>query len=105
MDNGVNKQTKIPTYVGIPNCRTEHTRNRQKYLLVQGEGGDFTNTFYNGSRQFNGTGVMKCIELKVYVNVPDDYEYASPLDVLIDENYREDMEITGAEVLDEYDWQ
>jgi len=47
---------------------------------------------------------MKCIELKVTINVPDDYEYASPLDVLIDENYREDMEITNAEVLDEYDW-
>lgn len=45
---------------------------------------------------------MKCIELKVYINAPDDYEYASPLDVLIDENYREDMEIEKVETLDEY---
>lgn len=47
---------------------------------------------------------MKCIELKVIVNVPDDYKYEYPLDILIDENYRKDMEITNVEVLDEYDW-
>ena len=47
---------------------------------------------------------MKCIELKVIVNVPDDYDYGYPIDVLIDENYRDDMEITKVEVLDEYDW-
>lgn len=47
---------------------------------------------------------MKCIELKVIINVPDDYDYEYPLDVLIDEHYREDMEITKVEVLDEYDW-
>lgn len=47
---------------------------------------------------------MKCIELKVIVNVPDDYEYGYPLDVLIDENVRDDMEITNVEVLDEYDF-
>ena len=47
---------------------------------------------------------MKCIELKVVVNVPDDYEYEYPLDILIDENYRDDMEITRVELLDEYDW-
>lgn len=45
---------------------------------------------------------MKCIELKVIVNVSDDYDYGYPIDVLIDENYREDMEITKVEVLDEY---
>lgn len=47
---------------------------------------------------------MKCIELKVIVNVPDDYEYGYPADILIDENYRDDMEITKVKVLDEYDW-
>ncbi len=46
---------------------------------------------------------MKCIELKVIVNVPDDYEYGYPIDVLIDENGRDDMEIMNAELLDEYD--
>lgn len=35
---------------------------------------------------------MKCIELKVTVIAPDDYEYGEPLDVLIDENYRDFME-------------
>ncbi len=47
---------------------------------------------------------MKCIELKVIVNVPDDYEYSYPFDVLIDSNERDNMEITNVEVLDEYDW-
>lgn len=47
---------------------------------------------------------MKSIELKVIVDVPDDYEYGSPAEVLIDENYRDDMEIAGVELLDEYDW-
>ena len=45
---------------------------------------------------------MKYIELKVTVIAPDDYEYGEPLDVLIDENYRDDMEIEMAETLDEY---
>lgn len=47
---------------------------------------------------------MKCIELKVVVEVPDDYEYGYPADVLIDENYRGDIEITKVELLSEYDW-
>jgi hypothetical protein len=45
---------------------------------------------------------MKCIELKVIVNVPDDYDYEYPTDILIDENYIKGMEITKVEVLDEY---
>lgn len=45
---------------------------------------------------------MKYIELKVIVIVPDDYEYREPLDVLIDEHYRDDMEIEKAETIDEY---
>lgn len=45
---------------------------------------------------------MKCIELKVTVIAPNDYEYREPLDVLIDENCRDDMEIEMAELLDEY---
>lgn len=47
---------------------------------------------------------MKCIELKVTVIAPDDYEYGEPLDVLIDENCRDDMEIEMAELLDDYNF-
>lgn len=45
---------------------------------------------------------MKCIELKVTIIAPNDYEYRDPLDVLVDEHYRDDMEIEMAETLDEY---
>lgn len=47
---------------------------------------------------------MKCIELKVTIKVPDDYECNYPFDTIVDVNYRTDMEITNVEVLDEYDW-
>lgn len=45
---------------------------------------------------------MKYIELKVIVIAPNDYEYDAPLDVLIDENCRDDMEIEMTETLNEY---
>ena len=47
---------------------------------------------------------MKCIELKVVINVPDDYEYGYPLDVLIDSNERDNVNIERVELLEEYDW-
>lgn len=45
---------------------------------------------------------MKCIELKVEVNVPDDYEYGYPSDVLYDANCMDGVEISKVELLDEY---
>lgn len=47
---------------------------------------------------------MKCIELKVIVNAPDDYEYGYPADVLIDANIRENVDIERVELLDEYNF-
>ncbi len=44
---------------------------------------------------------MKCIELKVIINVPDDYDCSCPFDVLIDANNRDDMEIIDVELIDE----
>jgi hypothetical protein len=46
---------------------------------------------------------MKCIELKVIINVPDDYDCAYPFDTLIDANHRDDMEIIDVELTDEYE--
>jgi len=34
---------------------------------------------------------MKTVELKVIINVPDDYDCAYPFDKLVDSNYRDDM--------------
>lgn len=45
---------------------------------------------------------MKCIELKVKVNAPDDYEYGCPSDVLYDANCMDELEISNVELLDEY---
>ena len=45
---------------------------------------------------------MKCIELKVIVNAPDDYEYSCPSDVLYDANCMDGPEISEVELLDEY---
>lgn len=45
---------------------------------------------------------MKCIELKVKIMVPDDYECDYPFDTLTDANYRDDMEIIDVELIDEY---
>ena len=36
---------------------------------------------------------MKCVELKVTIKVPDDYECVYPFDTIVDANYRDDMEI------------
>lgn len=44
---------------------------------------------------------MKCIELKVVINVPDDYDCGCPFDALIDVNHRDDMEIIDVELIDE----
>lgn len=44
---------------------------------------------------------MKCIELKVRIFVPDDYECDYPFDTLIDANNRDDMEIIDVEFVDE----
>ena len=49
---------------------------------------------------------MKTVELKVIINVPDDYDCDYPFDTLIDANHsanhRDDMEIIDVEKLDEY---
>ena len=37
---------------------------------------------------------MKCVELKVTIKVPDDYECVYPFDTIVDANYRDDMEIS-----------
>jgi hypothetical protein len=47
---------------------------------------------------------MKCVELKVTIKVPDDYECVYPFDTIVDANYRDDMEIINVEALDDYDW-
>lgn len=44
---------------------------------------------------------MKCIELKVRISVPDDYECDYPFDTLIDANHRDDMEIIDVELVDD----
>ena len=36
---------------------------------------------------------MKCVELKVRINVPDDYDCSYPYDLLMDAVHRHDMEI------------
>lgn len=45
---------------------------------------------------------MKTIELKVRINVPDDYDCDYPFDTLTDANYRDDMEVVDVELIDEY---
>ena len=45
---------------------------------------------------------MKNIELKVRIEVPDDYKCDFPFDTLLDANHRDDMEIIDVELLDEY---
>ena len=45
---------------------------------------------------------MKTVELKVIINVPDNYDCDYPFDTLIDANQRYDMEIIDVEKLDEY---
>ena len=45
---------------------------------------------------------MKTVELKVIINVPDDYDCDYPFDTLIDANHRDDMEIIDVEFIDEY---
>lgn len=47
---------------------------------------------------------MKCIELKVVINVPDDYECDYPFDTLTDINWRDDFEVTSVEKLNEYEF-
>ena len=42
---------------------------------------------------------MKTIELKVRINVPDDYDCDYPFDTLTDANYRDDMEIVYVELI------
>ena len=44
---------------------------------------------------------MKCIELRVRINVPDDYDCDYPFDTLIDANHRDDMEIIDVELTNE----
>ena len=46
---------------------------------------------------------MKCIELKVKITVPDDYDSSYPFDTLSDSHFREDMEVIDVELIDEYD--
>lgn len=43
---------------------------------------------------------MKTVELRVRINVPDDYDY--PFDTLIDANHRDDMEIIDVKLLNEF---
>lgn len=47
---------------------------------------------------------MKCIELKVKISVPDDYECDYPFDTLTDINWRDDIEVVDVEKLDEDEW-
>lgn len=41
---------------------------------------------------------MKCVELRVWINVPDDYDTSYPMDLLGDSHFREDMEVVNAQV-------
>lgn len=43
---------------------------------------------------------MKTIELKVRIEVPDDYNCDYPFDILSDANYRSDIEIIDADFMD-----
>lgn len=49
----------------------------------------------------NGMNNMKTIELKVRIEVPDDYDCEYPFDTLTDANYRDDMEIIDVELIDD----
>ena len=44
---------------------------------------------------------MKTIELKVRIEVPDDYECDYPFDTLMDANHRYDMEVVDVELIDD----